>query len=143
MIYIDTSSLLKLAVQDLQTEATRMAVSLENSVIVSTLTELEVRVQLRGLLLGGKLSRTHAICLRDKLMEIIGQTPVQHRDLPASVFSVALSQNDASEIHCRSLDRIHLSAMAEMGIKRLMTHDDLQAKAARELGYAVMVPGLE
>ncbi|MEO5916806.1 MAG: type II toxin-antitoxin system VapC family toxin [Luteolibacter sp.] len=142
MIYIDTSSLLKLAVQDLQTEATRTAISLENSVIVSTLTEMEARVQLRGLLLGGKVSRTHAMRLRDKLMEIIGQIPFQQRDLPASVFSVALAQNDSSQIHCRSLDRIHLAAMSEMGIKRLMTHDDRQAKAARELGYAVIMPGL-
>lgn len=142
MIYIDTSSLLKLAVQDLQTEATRTAISLENPVIVSTLTELEARVQLRGLLLGGKLSRTHAIRIRDKLIEIIGQAPFQQRDLPVSVFSVALAQNDASARHCRSLDRIHLAAMAEMGVKRLMTHDDRQATAARELGYAVTMPGL-
>ena len=142
MIYVDTSSLLKLVITDDFSAATDLAIFAETAVILSTLTEMEARVQLRGLLLGGRVSRTNAIRLRDKLLEIICQSPFQQRDLSASVFNVALAQNDASQIHCRSLDRIHLAAMSEMGIKRLMTHDDRQANAARELGYAVLMPGL-
>ena len=41
-----------------------------------------------------------------------------------------------------SLDRLHLAAMEELRISRLMTHDARQAEAAWELGYEVISPGL-
>jgi hypothetical protein len=43
----------------------------------------------------------------------------------------------------RTLDRLHLAAMEELGLHRLMTHDVPQAEAARVLGYAVLSPGRE
>ena len=55
MIYIDTSSLLKLVIPDEHSMAVEMAVANESVILVSTLTELEAGVQVRGLLLGGKL----------------------------------------------------------------------------------------
>jgi hypothetical protein len=36
---------------------------------------------------------------------------------------------------------MHLAAMAELGIKRLMTHDQRQAHAAMAAGYQVVTPG--
>lgn len=57
--------------------------------------------------------------------------------------SIVLSnKTNASSGHCLSLDRLHLAAMAELGVKRLMTHDGRQAEAARELGYEVEMPGV-
>jgi hypothetical protein len=41
----------------------------------------------------------------------------------------------------RTLDRLHLAAMEELGLHRLMTHDGPQAKAAAARGYAVLSPG--
>jgi predicted nucleic acid-binding protein len=142
VIYIDTSSLLRLLITDAHSDATDEAISKEKAVIVSTLTELEARVQLRALFLGGKFSKARALRVRMNLEDNLRCAPFELRDVPASVFSVALTQNEASQIHCRSLDRIHLAAMTGMGIKRLMTHDDRQAVAARELGFAVVMPGM-
>ena len=40
-----------------------------------------------------------------------------------------------------SLDRLHLAAMEELKVSRLMTHDEGQAKAAIEAGVEVVRPG--
>ena len=141
MIYIDTSSLLKLVLPDLQSEATRTAVLAEKSVAVSTLADLEARVQIRTLFLGGKLSEARTQRLRDRLIEIIGCAPFSRKKLQGSLFETAITQHEASLVHCHSLDRMHLAAMAELGIKRLMTHDQHQAQAAIAAGYQVITPG--
>jgi hypothetical protein len=36
---------------------------------------------------------------------------------------------------------LHLAAMEELGLKRLMTHDVRQAQAAAEAGFEVVRPG--
>ena len=46
----------------------------------------------------------------------------------------------AGGFHCRSIDPLHLAAMEELGLKRLMTHDVRQAKAAVEGGFQVIRP---
>ena len=51
-------------------------------------------------------------------------------------------RHQEAKLHCRSLDRLHLAAMEELGIKRLMTHDFRQAEAAREMGIDVVMPGV-
>ncbi|NQX01839.1 hypothetical protein HQ447_14380 [bacterium] len=55
MIYIDTSSLLKLFVNEIETPSVIESIDRESVVIVSILTTLEARVQLRAFELGGKL----------------------------------------------------------------------------------------
>ena len=142
MIYMDTSSLLKLVLADVHSEATRIAIVREEGVIVSELAELEALVQLRALHLGGTVRKAHALELRSRLEETMDCAPFLKQHLPANVFAAALRQQTTSLIHCRSLDRIHLAAMAEFGIKRLMTHDQRQLKAAKELGYKVVMPGI-
>ncbi len=143
MIYIDTSSLLKLVITDGLSDETDRAISRETTVVVSNLTELEAKVQCRAVLLGGKIKKARAKRLREILLDTLSRFPFVLRELPASVFQTALAQNEESKVHCRSLDRIHLAGMAEMRINRLMTHDDRQAEAARELGFAVDSPGAE
>lgn len=54
MIYLDTSCLLKLMLEEPESEAVRMAVTREPEVIVSALTELETAVQLHAGWLAGK-----------------------------------------------------------------------------------------
>lgn len=142
MIYMDTSSLLKLVLADVHSEATRIAIVREEGVIVSKLAELEALVQFRALRLSGTVRKAHALKLRSRLEETMDCAPFIKRHLPATIFAAALRQQEASFIHCRSLDRIHLAAMAELGIKRLMTHDERQSKAAKECGYKVVMPGI-
>ena len=53
MIYLDTSCLLKLMLEEPESEAVRLAVDREAEVIVSALAELETAVQLRAGWLAG------------------------------------------------------------------------------------------
>jgi predicted nucleic acid-binding protein len=59
-----------------------------------------------------------------------------------SVFSTAMRQDrTARRIHCRTLDRLHLAAMEELGLRRLMTNDAAEAAGAKALGFEVVGPG--
>ena len=44
------------------------------------------------------------------------------------------------EAHCPTLDRLHLAAMEALNLRRLLTNDDAQARAARALEFTVIVP---
>jgi hypothetical protein len=68
--------------------------------------------------------------------------PFHFRQLGGALFQTALRQHRrAGKIHCRSLDRLHMAAMEELKVTRLMTHDERQAAAAADLGFAVVRPG--
>lgn len=133
MIYIDTSSLLKLVVTDGHSAAVEAAVANEDSVIVSALTELEAYVQVRARSRSGKEQARKMRRSLEDLEEILDTFPFTPRQLSGAIFPNAIQQHAKSTIHCRSLDRLHLAAMAELGVRRLMTHDGRQADAAREL----------
>jgi predicted nucleic acid-binding protein len=142
MIYIDTSSLLKLVITDDFSAAVEAFVANEDKVIVSTLTELEAHVQVRAESRSGKAkARKMRTSLRD-LAEILDSFPFVTRQLSGAIIPKAIVQHKKSSVHCRSLDRLHLAAMAELGVSRLMTHDVRQADGARELGYKVVMPGV-
>jgi hypothetical protein len=68
--------------------------------------------------------------------------PFEFRDLPGAVFQLAILQHVSAQWHCRTLDRLHLAAMKELGLRRLLTNDAKQAAAARALGYEVVSPGV-
>jgi uncharacterized protein len=142
MIYIDTSSLLKLIVTDGHSAAVENVIANEQSVIVSTLTELEAHVQVRARSRSGKAQARKMRRSLEDLEEILDTFPFTTRQLSGAVFPNAVKQHEKSGVHCRSLDRLHLAAMAELGLRRLMTHDGRQAEAARELGYEVVMPGM-
>ncbi len=44
---------------------------------------------------------------------------------------------------CRTLDRLHLAAMEDLQVRRLLTNDAIQAEAANELGFQVILPQSE
>jgi predicted nucleic acid-binding protein len=68
--------------------------------------------------------------------------PFRFLPLPGTVFQTALRQQGRGrQPHCRSLDRLHLAAMEELGLRRLMTNDVAQAAGARGLGFEVLRPG--
>ena len=120
------------------------AVAAEDGVVLSTLVELETEVQLRAAWLGGRFTRSRYRGLTERLHLLSRQDPFMIHPLPGTIFQVALRQHrERPGPHVRTLDRLHLAGMEELGLRRLMTHDVPQAEAARALGYAVLSPGRE
>ncbi len=142
MIYADTSCLLKVLRPEALSEAVWSAMHAEDAVVVSALAELETLVQLKAAWTGGGLTRNQWRQAEARFGVLRNQPPFEFRSLPGTVFQVALRQHRNSGCqHCRSLDRLHLAAMEELKISRLMTHDEGQAKAAIEAGFDVLRPG--
>ena len=142
MIYLDTSCLLKLFRTEPSSVDVRVAIAAESQVIVSVLAELETLVQLKAAWTGGSFTRSQWRKLETELALLQNQPPFEFRTLPGTVFQTALRQHrNAGDAHCRTLDRLHLAAMEELNVTRLMTHDDGQAKAAIVAGFEVVRPG--
>jgi len=143
VIYLDTSCLLKLMLEEPESEAVRMAVTREPEVIVSALTELETAVQLRAGWLAGEYRERRYRAYVGCLNAFRAIDPFRFRPLDGSLFHTALRQDrEARKVHCRTLDRLHLAAMEELGLRRLMTTDTAQAAGGKVLGFEVVSPGL-
>ena len=142
MLYVDTSSLLKTLIAEPESAAVDAALAVEKAIIVTPLVELEALVQIRARWLGGRLSNSQYRTLQDDFEALKDAENMVFRSLTGSTFLHAIRQHRAAgDIHCRSLDRLHLAAMEELEITRLMTHDGRQADAARAAGFFVMSPG--
>jgi len=142
VLHIGSSALLKLLWHEPESEAVRDRVASEDIVIVSSLAELETHVQLTAAWLAGRYGKARWERFRAKLAEFRATDPFRFRPLPGSVFETALRQHlGAGRILARTLDRLHLAAMTELDVARLMTHDVAQARAARALGFEVVTPG--
>jgi predicted nucleic acid-binding protein len=140
LIYLDSSSLLNLLLAERDSGAVDAAVAGERAVIISPLTELETFVQLRGSRLGGLVSPSRLRRVIERFDALRDLEPFVFSPFTGDVFVTALKQHRKSTVHCRTLDRLHLAAMEELAITRLMTHDQAQAKAARALGFQVLIP---
>ncbi|PWU19125.1 MAG: hypothetical protein C5B48_14010 [Candidatus Rokuibacteriota bacterium] len=118
MIYLDTSCLLKLLLEEPDSEAVRVAVARESEVVLSSLTELEAAGQLRAARLAGEFGdRRHRAYIGR--LDVFRETDAfRFRPLAGSLFQTAMRQNRESRIHCRALDRLHLAAMEELGLER-------------------------
>ena len=144
MIYLDTSCLLKLLREEPESAAVRSTVAAEDEVVVSSLTELETEVQLKAAAMGGDIRATQWRQYQVRLTALRNLDPFQFRYLPAAAFSTALrQQRHPQAAYCRSLDRLHLAAMEELRLRRLITLDELQGRAAEALHYQVLYPGRE
>lgn len=143
-IYLDSSSLLKTLWHEPESPDVLEAIAREGQVVVSVLAELEVEVQLRAKRLGGALTKRRYDAYRAALQSFRQLAPFEFRNLTGGVFRLAIQQHVSSAVaHCRSLDRLHLAAMGELGVRRLMTNDTKQAVAARAMGYQVVCPAQE
>ena len=142
MIYADTSCLLKVLRPEPLSGSVSSVIHEEESVIVSVLAELETLVQLKAAWTGGSLTRNQWRQAEARFGIFRNQPPFEFCTLPAAVFQTALRQNRYSgTVHCRALDRLHLAAMEELNVTRLMTHDESQAKSAIKAGFDVVRPG--
>ncbi len=145
MVYIDTSSFFKVLVKEEFSSAVTSCTCILDlpDVAVSDVLRLEIEVQIRGLGLGGKVSANKSNKLSEQAAIILEMRPFMSVPISGNVFATASDQHRRSSTHCRSLDRLHLAVMEELGIKRLMTHDIRQAEVAREMGIEVLMPGVE
>jgi len=142
MIYLDSSSLLKLLWNEPESSAVIDAIAAETEVVVSELAAMETSVQLKAAYLGGDYTLPRWRRLEAQFAALRNQPPYEFRTLPGAVFQTALRQHRRSgDVHCRTLDRLHLAAMEELKVSRLMTHDEGQSKAAVEAGFEVVRPG--
>ncbi len=140
-LYLDSSSLLKTLWDEPESPAVRDAIAGEEHIVVSALAELETEVQLRAKRLGGALTKPRYDAYRATLQSFRTTAPFEFRELPGAVFRSAIDQHlSHRKPHCRTLDRLHLAAMGELGVRRLMTNDLKQAAAARAMGYQVVSP---
>ena len=141
MIYLDSSCLLKLFLDEPESAAVRIAVSKEDEVIVSTLTRLETQIQLKSGWLGGNYGKSRYLAFMDELDALLKSAPFLFVDLGGNVFSTAIRQDwKAGPFHLRTLDRLHLASMQELNVRRLITNDANQSAAATALGFEVVMP---
>ena len=108
--------------------------------MISTLAELETEVQLRGKWLSGAVTKSRYAAYRLRFSTFRDTAPFEFHQLSGRVFQSAIKQHLSGRAHCRSLDRLHLAAMDELGVDRLMTNDSRQGEAAHAMGYEVVCP---
>lgn len=140
--YLDTSCVLELLWPEAETAATVEMVRAEDHVVVSSLVWLETKVRIQARYASGSLTRAKATKLVAKAEELFETPPFERRGVPAVVFDEAARQVELRDrsSHCRTRDRLHLAAIRTLGLSRLITNDDAQARAARALGIEVLVP---
>ena len=138
-LYIDTSCLWKLLLPEPESERTRTIIDTEPSVLLSHLTIMEVEQQLLASRLGGRLSPRDFRHLAAALAGLCATPPFAVKATAPDLAQTA-RRHSAAGPSCRTADRLHLAAMEALGAKRLLTNDDIQAAAARALGYGVVLP---
>ena len=140
MDYADTSALLKLVLPELESPSIQSYVANAERVLISSLAVLEMRTQIRAFHLGGSLSRQQYRRIERYIAQMLQVEPFRFQELSGSVFQTALEQlATVPDLHCRTLDRLHLAAMRELEATVLVTFDQRQANAARALGFQVAV----
>jgi uncharacterized protein with PIN domain len=140
--YLDTSCVLKLLFPEPETAAVMQLVATEDHVVVSTLARLETITQLHARVVGGVLTRRAARSLMMRLDSLLQHAPYEVVRAPTEALDIAEAQVRPfpREAHCPTLDRLHLAVMAALGLERLLTNDKAQARAARGLGFSVVLP---
>lgn len=139
-LYLDTSCLWKLLVDEPESARVREIVGKEPLVVISSYAEFEAGQVLMSLRLGASITARREARIGNLLAGFRGIEPFQHRGLPYDLSKIARQQVLSSSIYCRTADRLHLAAMEALGLHRLLTNDEQQAAAARALGYRVVLP---
>ena len=140
-LYLDTSCLLKLFFAEPESAQVATKVAAESSVVVSELAVVEACVQIHGRRMAGLLSKSAAERLESALDSTLGSSPFAVVPFAAAALNTARSQVRGARkgAHSRTIDRLHLAVMEIEGLQRLFTNDDQQAKAARQLGFEVIL----
>jgi predicted nucleic acid-binding protein len=141
-VYLDTSCLLKVFFREPETSATVALIASESHVIVSSLARLEALVHIHGRVTAKMLAAAAARRLIERFDEVLHEEPYELVPCPPGIIEVAETQVRpvVRTAYCRTLDRLHLASMQALGVHRLLTNDDSQARAARGLGFEIMQP---
>jgi predicted nucleic acid-binding protein len=141
-LYLDTSCLAKLLFDEPESPRTAALIAGEARVAVSSLARLEAAAQIQGRVAGGGLTARQGKQLLEQLAGLITRQPLEPVAEPADVFDVAEKQvrGAPKAAYCPTLDRLHLAVMEALGFTRLLTNDEAQARAARALGFEVILP---
>ena len=141
-LYLDTSCLLKLIWNEPESTKTQEIVAAENRVVISSLAKLEVLVQIQRRFQTQQLTKSGATELVALLASMFASAPFDFRLCPSHLMEEAEKQIQPviTSAYCRTLDRLHLAAATVFGLKRLLTNDETQARAAKALGFEVILP---
>jgi predicted nucleic acid-binding protein len=139
-LYIDTSVLLKLFFSEPESVRTSEIVSHEPDITVSSLTRLEALIHIQRREAIGMLTSAKAGRRRRRLERLVTLSPFKLQTCPSALITAAERQVQSVTTYCPTLDRLHLAAMQLFHLRRLLTNDDSQAKAAHELGFEVILP---
>lgn len=127
-MYVDSSALLKVYLTEPEGDEVEQLLDREPDRSTARITLIEVRRNLKRLLRGAPLARSHAEFQRDwerlNVVEIDGELCGRAAEV-AELTAV------------RTLDAIHLAAIERVG-GPLLTYDRRQAEAARSLGWDVV-----
>lgn len=129
-LYVDSSAMLKRYVDEHDSSVAAQLLMSDPVLVTTRLTEVEVRRNLTRLLDGDDLdTQRGALNLDLDAFALVA--------LDATTMSTAARV--AEQTLCRSLDSIHLGAALRAGQSTtLLTFDVRQARAAREVGLAVV-----
>lgn len=136
-LYLDGSILAKLLRNERETARVGEILASEMELLVSALARLEVLVVIDSWV-GGGLSERKAAERRAALRNFLLTPTLRFIPCRATIFEVAEAQ--LSSGYCPTLDRLHLAVMQDLGLHRLFTNDSQQARAARALGFEVIMP---
>ncbi len=129
--YVDTSALLKLYVDEADSDDAEALLNADPVLVTSWLTLVEVRRNLARLLSGPTLTRAREACERD--LDRFALISLDERGWRAAA--------DIGEtLMARSLDALHLATAKQLGVGHLTfcTFDLRQGLAARQLGFHVV-----
>ncbi len=138
-LYLDTSCLLKVFFPEPETAAT---IAQESHVVISSLARLEALVHIHGRVAAKMLSAATARRLVERFDQVLQAEPYELAPCPPGIIETAETQvrSVVKSAYCRTLDRLHLATMQALGVHRLLTNDETQARAARGLGFEITLP---
>ncbi len=142
MLYLDTSCWLKVFFPEPETSRTLELIAADDRVVLSTLGRLEGLSHVHARVAGGTLPRSRARRMIAQMDAVLRQAPYELASWPAEAWNRAESRVRllGKAEHCRTLDRLHLGCMSALGLRRILTNDDAQARAARAAGFEVVLP---
>lgn len=130
-LYVDSSALLKLYIDEPESEVCDTILAGDPQWLCSRIGFVEIRRNLSRLLSGKTLANAQSQFLQDWSSIHVVEVSVAVSDRAAEI---------AEATSCRSLDALHLGALAVSGAGAipLVTYDRRQAGAARSLGWTVL-----
>ena len=103
MDYADTSALLKLVLPEPESPRIGNYLTSKGRILVSSLVILEMRTQVRGFFLSGKITRQQYRRIEKYIPVLVRSEPLEYQELSGAVFRMANEQIEAApEVHCRS-----------------------------------------